>query len=107
MALHSFCGGCYAITRKLQQYGRPYCSSMEGHTAAVWKAILQQYGRPHYPKHSPSLSCNFCLQIGLIERVDTIYKGTDFGKGFESGMGFEIKEVNISTYCMVRMLVGG
>ena len=29
MALHSrdavsFCGGCYAITRRLQQYGRPY-----------------------------------------------------------------------------------
>ena len=21
---HSFCGGCYAITRRLQQYGRPY-----------------------------------------------------------------------------------
>ena len=82
MALHSFCGGCYAITRKLQQYGRPY-----------------------YPKHSPSLGCNFCLQIGLIERVDTIYKGTDFGEGFESGMGFEIKEVHISISAWVGLSV--
>ena len=39
---------------------------------------------------SMSLSCH--LQIGLVDRVDTIYRGTDFGKGFQ-GMGFEIKEV--------------
>ena len=40
------------------------------------------------------LLCFFC-QIGLIERVDKIYRSTNFGKGYESGMGFEIKEVTI------------
>jgi len=44
----------------------------------------------------------FFYQIGLIERVDKIYRSTNFGTGYESGMGFEIKEVIIISwyFCM-------
>ena len=35
----------------------------------------------------------FSCQIGLIERVDAIYRATNFGSGYEKQMGFEIKEV--------------
>ena len=32
------------------------------------------------------------LQIGLLDRIDAMYRRTDFGHGFK-GMGFQIKEV--------------
>ncbi|KAI0236749.1 ADAM 17-like protease [Lamellibrachia satsuma] len=42
-----------------------------------------------------SVSKTAIYLIGLIERVDAIYRNTNFGPGYEQQMGFEIKEMRI------------
>ncbi|KAI0243261.1 ADAM 17-like protease [Lamellibrachia satsuma] len=42
-----------------------------------------------------SVSKTAIYLIGLIERVDAIYRETNFGSGYEKQMGFEIKELRI------------